>query len=840
MDELVQLLTPDLYRKNLFRVLQLRVTASARDVQRREERRQMELKIGNAQASASDGPLTLTPPPNEEALKVALQQLRTPVKRYLAELFWLWPSPNAADKTLALLEAGDLAGATKLWSSDLSAPDAQMIARHNLAVLVHMQALDAEAQSANGKVSKSQADGCQILWQRALVHWRDLLADDDFWRAASVRATAFNDPRLTTEVVGAIREDLAPRLLSINVRIAITAAEQSDKATIGQHMKLVAASGFNEQQREDAIRIALEPLQEQIRQAIKTAKANWRRSPRLGNRHIRAMHGSCGKALSLIDSLFESEKTKNDRSNNAFVSLSASLHDTVANAILEGQIQFGKVTNDWVESISLLQLARSVAVGEFMRSKLDENIKTVKENEKSANDWCAPGYWDLPESTLAVFEAARERARLGDFDGALAKLVPLDLSIGRPLVRSAAYCLSHSAGRTANAAISEYNAETPTQKRLLEKMTDERNIMLLVNRPSPSSPSYLNPPCPLCGTRSFTRWSEFELRGVPMWLCVNCGDKVREELKGKRPALRNQIVVAVERIKLAAEIDTIDPGVAQTLSWLLGQARSAECEIPGTTGLKSRLDPKGSKVTNAPIVISSGESDLTCFFCRKGTPKAGAEISLPICGDVQSEKRLFGATTTIKTSTLSVSRCARCQEAHKSTPASQAAWVKQREEAVRVLRSPKGLDVFLGRRSYSVGALTCLAVGFLARDGRGGVDLSGLTAAVADRLQTNLAGVDTVLPMGVGLLLGLTVTGILSLRLRHGLARHARNLVQAEQDFVARHPMPLLPPDISPETSYVQFPKLQELLNKQWSFGHVYNPTLKTPINVKGLVAASA
>jgi hypothetical protein len=88
-------------------------------------------------------------------------------------------------------------------------------------------------------------------------------------------------------------------------------------------------------------------------------------------------------------------------------------------------------------------------------------------------------------------------------------------------------------------------------------------------------------------------------------------------------------------------------------------------------------------------------------------------------------------------------------------------------------------------------------------------------------------------PVACGLLAGGAVTASLMWSARR---RRARNL----KLFLAKHPEPPLPAGVEPESSYVNFRKLKDLLQQNWSFGHVYRPDGKEPLDVKGLVLATS
>jgi hypothetical protein len=575
------------------------------------------------------------------------------------------------------------------------------------------------------------------------------------------------------------------------------------------------------------MRSALEPWQERIKQAIESAKANWSRTPHRANQHVRTMHAACKRLLSVVDAVLSDGKVGSKTSGaESYGALRDTLHDVVADAMRDGQIVFTRKIDDWDEAAKLVELALELATGGALRSRLTEDLGMVRDIAKNGNNWCAPGYWDLPDATVAVLEEARERTRVGDFDGALARLVSLDVSLGRPLRRAASYCLSLSAIRMVNAAISEFDREPETRRRLLEKVHQDPRIILRM--PSPSMPSYMNPPCPLCTRSFYTRWTAFDVLGLPMWLCETCSDRVRREIEDQRATLRGEVYSALQRMLLADEVDPGETGVTRNLQVIRKQANDLDCAIPSTAALRARLDPDGNRETKVPHSFPPDMGDGVCYFCRKNAPSPRWEIGVPVCGDKQTVPRLLGGRSTrIKVATVSVPRCQACHDAHTK----RRRWEIDYENAG--CAGASGVKGRLEERPSMIGALICLAVGLLVRDGRAGIDVPAVFTAMVGHATPGFELAARLSPVACGLLAGGAVTAWL---MRSARRRRPRNL----ELFQAKRPEPQLPAGIEPECSYVNFPKLKNLLQQNWSFGHVYRPERKEPVEVKGLVLAGS
>src|SRR5689334_17499714 len=111
--QLIELATPELYRRNLFRTLSVPITATTAEVRRQQKRLGMMRTLGSTPAKGVDGPLALTPPPNEEDLTKALERLSDPQARLLDEMFWFWPldSESCSDAAIEAVVQGNVAAA---------------------------------------------------------------------------------------------------------------------------------------------------------------------------------------------------------------------------------------------------------------------------------------------------------------------------------------------------------------------------------------------------------------------------------------------------------------------------------------------------------------------------------------------------------------------------------------------------------------------------------------------------------------------------------------------------------------------------------------------------------
>lgn len=567
-DQLLEVATPYIYRRNLFRILNIPVDATPKNVQRQESRRKMQEKLGIASVAPHNGPLALNPSPSEEDVRAAMERLNSPIDRLLDEIFWFWPTNGdaAKDDALKALETGDIKKATEIWAGLAKTSSEGHIATHNLAVLDHLVALDYEAKLTTTGLSEDEQQKLEGLWRRGFGRWKDVITGEDFWSVVKDRVRDLNDTQLTTGFVRRARNTLPIALLLISAKIAYQAAERSDLANAGRHVKLLREVGFGDGLVDQAVREAIKPIRNRIKTAVDTARDRWTQKPQQGHHTVRELHNHSQEMLATIDAILPPDDPTR-----------AGMHDTVAEAILEGQVAFGNKTNDWRECLKLVDLALEVAQGDAVRAHLTENRQILQKNAEAGNGWCAAGYWDLPDEMIEALESARELCNAGGFGKAIEALVALDPKIGKPLLQALAYCLSLRGIREANEAVSEYNNATDIIKSMLgpdpstsRLTTALMNSMLM--KPTPHTPSYDLPACPFCGSKYYTSWANFKYKGVDLWMCSSCSSKHDRQSNRHKETLKKKTANALKHLTLAHEINPDDPGIKRNLDSLKGAA----------------------------------------------------------------------------------------------------------------------------------------------------------------------------------------------------------------------------------------------------------------------------
>ena len=383
---LLELVNPAIYRVNAFRVTGLPVTATARDVIRQGEKLRMQERLG-VQATNHASLLPLTPPPDGDAVRAALQRLHDPERRLIDELFWFWPAElgPGRDDALERLANGDSTGAVRVWTQRERELTEQYVSTHNMAILAHASALDLE-HAVNGGLAERERRQRDEHWAQAFRRWRILLEQEGFWSRLTARIRELDDPRLTTGSARRLREGLPLALLSINAALAVRAAERTARNDVGRQLDILrswdvtadgtarpAGGGRLTPVATEALLRVTAPIRERIQTLCRTAEPEADADPVRGDEIARRLISQTGPLLALLDLLFPA----NDLHRSA-------ARDEVALRALGCQISFGNKTEKWPESEAMLREAIAIAASDSARGRIQQNLGIVQANRQHA------------------------------------------------------------------------------------------------------------------------------------------------------------------------------------------------------------------------------------------------------------------------------------------------------------------------------------------------------------------------------------------------------------------------------------------------------------------------
>jgi hypothetical protein len=399
-----------LYRENAFRLLQLPVNASDRDITRRKQ--VFEISI-NTQAPVPDGASKLFPVDmrqNGQDINHLVDTLRDPLQRFHQEFFWFWPLPGvktAADPALQALSAGDRDRAQAAWESNSSDPSAAAVSLHNLAVLHHFAALENAPKDKGADLALTLAE-----WRNAFNRWKQLLALDVFWNLLDNRIREIGDPRLTMEHAGNLRLAGTYILALSNARQAVTYADGEDFTSAKTILEPCQKYLSDAAEYINILRVSTAPFKDRLETTAAAAEEKARNDPAHADRPAESLIQQGGHALKVICNILPENTLE---------------YTTSQDGLLEKSLQcvefYFQKTDDWHKSLALVEKVKSLSVRFDRDEKIKKRIDDLKEFGKNSNYWCCQGYFDdLPPALFEILQGAKEYSDKLYLDAAVDKL----------------------------------------------------------------------------------------------------------------------------------------------------------------------------------------------------------------------------------------------------------------------------------------------------------------------------------------------------------------------------------------------------------------------------------
>ena len=361
--------TKSIFRSNAFRITGLPVDATGREIAKHVDKLKIMAELGQAHPG-NHSAFALKPSPTSDHIREAIQKLKEPELRIIDEFFWFWPvkfGGGATDPAIQALANNDSNTAYKIWNqSEHNATDG-LVAKHNLAIMWHIRALDEEIRiiNANGVESPD----VEQLWRQAFTYWKQLEASDGLVIKVSERVRQIDDARLTTDFAVGMIMSLPDALDKINAELALVHAERGNIGMARLHIQFMQFNirgDDNVEKMADLVLVSHKSrLQEYIRQAKKIGDDNPGAADAAATNLLRQ-----AKPVLELFALFYSE------SNHT----RADLSDEVANATTDCAVDYQKKTGDDQMFLSLLEQALPYAGSSETRQRINKNIGIAKNN----------------------------------------------------------------------------------------------------------------------------------------------------------------------------------------------------------------------------------------------------------------------------------------------------------------------------------------------------------------------------------------------------------------------------------------------------------------------------
>lgn len=361
----------DIYRENAFRITGLPVDATSKEIARQADKLKQMEELGYGDR-ANTAAFALDPPPSVDQIREAMQRLKEPERRLVDEFFWFWPKTfgeSARDPAIQALRAGDMGKAFEIWEQEEGDPATGYVANHNMAVMLHVVALDWTLYHINAEVDPAREEKIRGYWKDSLDRWDRIPSDDRLWDAIRIRIRSVDDQRLTTGFGRRLADSLPLALDKINAEVALKFAEQGRLDWARRHVQFMHETHQGLDDVAGTAEMVLGPLRKRVMQHIKTARESTEKDPKKGGEAAQHLVTECAGLHSLY-SLFHAAEAHQK----------TELFDEAATASVECAVGYQKSTGDNRLFVEVLRATMPLATAADLRERIQRNIGVGESN----------------------------------------------------------------------------------------------------------------------------------------------------------------------------------------------------------------------------------------------------------------------------------------------------------------------------------------------------------------------------------------------------------------------------------------------------------------------------
>ena len=368
LDAAWSVVTPRLYLDNPFRVLGLHPLAGGREVTKRSD----QLKLGEELGSASyDWSFAPNPPPNADNLRNAVQSLKEPQHRLLAEMFWFWPASYPAegeDKAVEHLNRGETAEAVAEWASLPSAENPAAL--HNLAVYHHVMAIEQEDMQP-----PLAPEDMAAWWRAALRYWQAVVDSDEIWKRVEQRVEAIDDAQLPVDVVAPLRRNFLELISAVNSALALRSAEARDEAASARQIAVLGEIHTDGSDVRRVLERGMAPITSRIDARIGECQREITDNPAKGLEAARFLIEHCALDIQVLNTLCGREADFN-----------AEICTRLAVATLDAVVGFQHGSSDNVGCLPVLIYLQTLPLLSEAARRLPNTFEVIYANAAAAQE----------------------------------------------------------------------------------------------------------------------------------------------------------------------------------------------------------------------------------------------------------------------------------------------------------------------------------------------------------------------------------------------------------------------------------------------------------------------
>lgn len=361
--------TLTLYERNIFRVMELPVDATAKAVKRQAQKQQMLAEMGGGESVVKPA-FSLTETPDEDQIREALARMKTPEDRIVDEFFWFWPEKfgnSNSDPAIQAVLSGNPDKAAEIWAE--GEVKGSFTAVHNLAIMFHLAAVDWTVHQLKSSASLERDEKIKGYWQQTFDRWEKVAEMEEIWDCMKDRVRSIDDEALTTGFIRRMRDELPMALDRVNAEAALAFAEKEDMTWAEYHVRLMNETHQGLDDVEATAELVLEPTRKRVRQYIDSAELKAGGSPKSGAKLAMELLQKCKRSMAIYD-LFHGKEAYQR----------ADLFDQVAACSTSLAINYQLETGDNAEFVNVLNFALDFASGISIREKIILNASIGEDN----------------------------------------------------------------------------------------------------------------------------------------------------------------------------------------------------------------------------------------------------------------------------------------------------------------------------------------------------------------------------------------------------------------------------------------------------------------------------
>ena len=361
---------PYMYLRNAFRVSGIPVDASARDIKRRIDDLKGAAEMGDLQGELIHA-FALDPLPSLDQIREAALKLQDPERRMIDEFFWFWPiewGKNDIDPAMAALWKGDKGKLLNIWSEALSDNPSprSIVAKHNLAVMFHLRALDSEQKALKNNLSVEEILTISKDWRTCFRWWEELADDEILWSLVVARIRMVADQGLKTGFARRLRATLPQAMGQINALLAKEFVECGKLSHVENHIKFMNEIHQGKDGIQKTLSVVTKPLRARVTSAVEKATSIAQKQPAQAAEAALELLQLISEPMKVIQTILPPEDHER-----------IDLCDAVAEACLTCQIAYARENEDWTTSLEILDAASKYAASKETIDRLVDKRATV-------------------------------------------------------------------------------------------------------------------------------------------------------------------------------------------------------------------------------------------------------------------------------------------------------------------------------------------------------------------------------------------------------------------------------------------------------------------------------